>query len=97
MTSSIVQMTHAIHGAASGMEFSAVHTLLARGVQITVCDLSEWNFEALPVSPRTIHPVLHKDLDVTDHSAIDWFFHETLERLGSLKTSQILWVMAVMA
>ncbi|KAJ5389513.1 uncharacterized protein N7496_000581 [Penicillium cataractarum] len=86
MTSSIANMNYAIIGGASGMGLATVHTLLARGAKVAVCDISEKNLEALlaRLSMKDSSKCFTKTVDVTDRSAIDCFFLEAKERFGSI-------------
>jgi NAD(P)-dependent dehydrogenase (short-subunit alcohol dehydrogenase family) len=86
MESSITNMTYIIIGGASGMGLATVQTLLARGAQIAVCDVSEKNLETLlgSLTPQNSSKCFARIVDVTDRSAIDSFFHEAKERFGSL-------------
>lgn len=86
MASSITNLAYVIIGGASGMGLATVHTLLSRGAQVAVCDISENNLGILLASLSTDNSskCFARTVDVTDRSAIDSFLHAAKERFGSL-------------
>jgi NAD(P)-dependent dehydrogenase (short-subunit alcohol dehydrogenase family) len=75
-----------IIGGASGMGLATVHTLLARGAKVAVCDISNKNLEALVASlPANDSPnCFAKPVDVTDRPALHSFLHEAKAHFGKL-------------
>jgi NAD(P)-dependent dehydrogenase (short-subunit alcohol dehydrogenase family) len=86
MSSSITNMTYIMIGGASGMGLATVQTLLARGAQVAVCDVSEKNLATLldGLSPQNSAKCFARIVDVTHRSAINGFFHAAKERFGTL-------------
>lgn len=75
-----------IIGGASGMGLATVHTLLARGAQVAVCDISNKNLEALIASlpTRESSNCFTRPVDVTNRPALRDFLHEAKVHFGKL-------------
>lgn len=86
MASSITNLTYVIIGGASGMGLATVHTLLARGAHVAVCDISERNLEdwLAQLSTEDASDCFSRAVDVTDRFAINSFLHAAKEHFGSL-------------
>lgn len=81
-----MNMSYVIIGGASGMGLATVQTLLERGAQVAVCDISKKNLEALcgSLSTKESPNCFAKVVDVTDRSAVENFFHAAKGHLRRL-------------